>query len=258
MFLIVNKIMKKLVDYPVLFVHYPKGAGGWFLSSLLHQSVDPTAKLIVDKFGGANDNLEIQQTNNLLYWLSTEIGYQITTGKFEDITYLQESAEVANDTLPLHVISIHCTNINLFLQAFPNSKCIQITVEDDYKFYCLYNWLVKIISRSDKTFVDLCNEYEKSADVLKTSFDNLSMDNIRDFEFAMDKIEMHAKNVPNDPMFDTRILEIDYIDYMVDDVDALSTAILDFALGSYDQKIYDNFVSSMLHYRFCQKLKLAK
>lgn len=253
--------MKLLKNKPIIFVHYPKGASGWFLASLLHQGFDPTASLLVDKNGGTNHNLEIQQTNNFLYLLSTDTGKILTTTIDlipDDIIFLQRSAEYFDEKLECHVISIHCANINVFLKAFPNSKCIQLIVEPQYKLYCLYNWLTKIISHSDKSFIDLCNEYGKDPETLKDVFDNLTMENVQAFEFAMDKVNLTAKQVPNDMHFDDRILEIDYVDFMTDDADFLSTAILNFVHGTYSDKLYDNFVKNIINYRFSQKIKLVR
>jgi hypothetical protein len=56
--------MKTLTESSVLFVHYPTGAGGWFLASLLHYAADQSTPFYFDAHGSGHANQAIRLINN--------------------------------------------------------------------------------------------------------------------------------------------------------------------------------------------------
>ena len=60
----VNTSMKYLKDAPIVFVHYPIGAGGWFLASLIYFAYDQSESFEFDNRGSGHSNRAIQYINN--------------------------------------------------------------------------------------------------------------------------------------------------------------------------------------------------
>ena len=160
--------MPLLADFPVVFVHYPTGAGGWFLSSLLHYSFDQTEPFTFDQVGSGHSNRSIQYINNFYKdFLQTDKGKDIiyeknydTFSKEQRVAYIKELLQVApdaNKNIP-QVISIHCQNINLFLEALPHAKCVQITISDEDLLKCTFNYLFKILAITPFNFETFCAE----------------------------------------------------------------------------------------------------
>ena len=69
--------MKKLIDSatPILFVQYPVGAGGWFLTSLLYTAFNPAEILKHNSNGSGHANTKITSLNNFAM-ISLEDEYQ--------------------------------------------------------------------------------------------------------------------------------------------------------------------------------------
>lgn len=260
-----NNDMRYLRDYPVVFVHYPTGAGGWFLSSLLHYSFDQTEEFTFDSVGSGHSNRSIQYINNFYKdFLQSKEGNDIIYNKNYDkftvdqrIQYLKENLLVAPDAkenIP-QVISIHCQNINPFLEAFPYSKCIQINIDEADLLKCTFNYLFKILSITPINFETFCRErniINDQFELAKEKIKNLTAENLKWFEWAVPFIKETAKAVNNDPKFDDRILEISYTDYMNDDVDHVISALVYFVNEDCDRELLKKLCNFTLHYRLTQ------
>ena len=131
--------MTKLQDVPCVFVHYPTGAGGWFFSSLLYYCFDNSEPLLFDQVGSGHANRSISYTTNFYKdFLQEDQGLDIIYDRNyenfsheERIKYIRSKLLVAPDSdISTHVISIHCKNINVFLEALPLLKVVQINIEE--------------------------------------------------------------------------------------------------------------------------------
>ena len=70
--------MKTLTELPIIFVSYPLGAGGWFLSSLIQKWYDPLLELVIDKKGSGHANTFIYHINNFYKdYVHSDIGVSI-------------------------------------------------------------------------------------------------------------------------------------------------------------------------------------
>lgn len=253
--------MFKLKDVPIIFVHYPTGAGGWFLASLIWHAFDPREPFRFDARGSGHDNQAIRNINNFYTEiLESKEGMQIIHDTDYDSFSYQERIDYLRDNLTAtdyaphthripQVISLHCCNVNLFLDAFPNSKCIQITVEDSDWLECTGNFLRKKVHTREK-FNMFCTELGiADLDILWDKYQHLA-ENIKDFQWAIDYIKSTAKNIENKLEFDHRIFEISYKDYMTDDIDNVLLSLLRFSEFETENKfLYDNLYTNMLMYR---------
>lgn len=265
--------MKKLKDVPVIFVHYPQGAGGWFLSSLIYYTFNRRCSLKVDHKGSGHINTDIENLNNFYYYFSdSEKCKEIIESKNlesfsrEDrITHLQNAITVnPGAEAETHVISLHCKDINLFLEAFPQARCVQIIVDDDDLVVCALNFIYKIVSLRDVEFYNFAKEYNREDDDIKMDLEHLkNPDNriLNRIAWAVEHIKKTSKSVSNDPKYNDRFFEINYRDYMFANIDDVLGEVLNFChrdLEYYqnlvlDDKIYPEVYFTTMQYRACQK-----
>jgi hypothetical protein len=257
--------MPLLADFPVVFVHYPTGAGGWFLSSLLHYSFDQTEPFTFDQVGSGHSNRSIQYINNFYKdFLQTTKGKDIiyetnydTFSKEDRIAYIKESLMVApdaNKNIP-QVISIHCQNINLFLEALPHAKCVQITISDKDLLKCTFNYLFKILAITPFNFETFCAErgiINDQFEIAKEKIKNLNAENLKWFEWAVPFIKETAKSIENYDKFKDRILKISYEKYMNFDHDLVLEEIVEFANPDCSLELFQDLSGYFLSYRVTQ------
>jgi hypothetical protein len=256
--------MKRLVDHPVIFVHYPVGAGGWFLTSLIYHAFDQSDPFEFDQLGSGHGNRAIQYINNFYkdfqqsqegIWILNETNYEFFS-KEQRIEYLQNSlliSPLANNSAP-QVISLHCKNINIFLEAFPTSKCVQINVSNDDINRCLYNYLHKILSVTPINFETFCKDKglsDTEFETAKIKIQNLK-ENFSYFSWVRPFIENTVKSVENFSSFDDRIFEIFYQEYMEDDPNHILKSIFNFLNYTIDNEMIDKLSGFMLTYRSLQ------
>ena len=261
--------MKRMHDSKTIFVQYPVGAGGWFLTSLIYHRYDQYDSFEFDQQGSGHGNRAIQYINNFYKdFLRSEKGEHILedTGyeqfsKDQRIEHMRESLLVspqANNNAP-QVVSLHCKNIDIFLEAFPNSKCIQINIDQQDLITCTFNYLFKILSVTPINFETFCAERGIIGDDFKVAQEkikNLTRENMDYFKWVTPFIEKTAKSKLNDPIYDNRIFEIDYKDYMTDSPHAILTAMFDFLDSPIESQLLDTLAGYMLTYRSLQpKLK---
>jgi hypothetical protein len=253
--------MKTLTESPVLFVHYPTGAGGWFLASLLHYAADQSTPFYFDAHGSGHANQTIRLINN---WYTdvvcSPIGMAIIHNnehelysKSDRINFLRNnvtSTDIANTQIP-HIISLHCVDINLFLEAFPNSRCIQIIVEDHNILTCAVLFLIKKLSF--ERFSQFAQYFDIPESDYRILFEQLNKiqapEDMQNFAWAIPYIKSLDKGVENNPEYDDRFLEIMFEDWMNADIDEVLGAFLNFAKIETTQSVYDSLVVYIRKYR---------
>lgn len=254
--------MKKLTELPLIFVQYPNGAGGWFLTALLHYSFDQSSGFYFDEFGSGHANQHIRLTNN---WydeiVMSPIGMAIIHNdeydkysRAERIEFLQTSVTASENTnleIP-QFICLHCVDINIFLEAFPNSKCIQINTTDDDLLACTVLFLRK---RFDlEKFKFFCTQFPEYTDNPEIGFEKLqaeayTKEDLEYFRWATPYVLSLSKAIDNDPKFDDRLFEIMFADYWTDDVDAVTKALLAFVNNRPSQIVFDAVNLYLIKYR---------
>ena len=257
--------MKKLTELPLIFVQYPSGAGGWFLTALLHYSFDQSSGFYFDEFGSGHANQHIRLTNN---WydevVMSPIGMAIihddeheTYTKTERIEFLRTTVAASENTnleIP-QFICLHCVDINIFLEAFPNSKCVQINITDDDLLACTVLFLKK---RFDlEKFKLFCSQFPEYTDDPNIGFEKLQAqtyctEDLEYFKWATPYVLSLAKNIDNDPKFDDRLFEIMFADYWTDEVDSVIRALLGFVNSNPSQQVFDALNLYLIKYRFQQ------
>jgi len=92
--------MKKLIDSstPILFVQYPVGAGGWFLTSLLYTAFHPDVPLKHNALGSGHANIKITSLNNFAM-VSLEDTYQSILYQTESNMSRDDKIEYIRNTL---------------------------------------------------------------------------------------------------------------------------------------------------------------
>lgn len=257
--------MKRIYDTDTIFIQYPVGSGGWFLTSLIYHRYDQREAFEFDMVGSGHGNRAIQYINNFYKdFLRSELGEKIledidydTFSKEQRIQHIRDSlliSPLATSDAP-QVISLHCKNIDIFLEALPKSKCVQINIDDVDLVTCTFNYLFKILSVTPINFETFCAERGVTGDEFKTAQEkvqNLTKENLEYFKWVTPFIEKTAKSKPNDPVHEVRIFEINYKDYMSDDPHRVLNAIFGFLDGYIDPQLLDKLVGYMLTYRSLQ------
>lgn len=253
--------MTKLADHPMLLIHYPTGAGGWFLASLLHYAYDQRHPLSFDNVGSGHANQHIRLINN---WydeiIPTAIGEALIHDYHYDMYTEQQRIDFLRDNLSatelfdkntVHVLSLHCANINVFMKALPYSKCIQINVNDDDLLKCTGLFLKKKLSFEQ--FAIFAQQFSVPEYQYSSLFQKLqhiqTLDDLVDFHWAVPYITSLQKNVENDTEFDTRMFEIMFTDLMTANADQLIQSLLTFMEHTVSQQTYDNLINYLETYR---------
>jgi len=254
--------MKKLTELPLIFVQYQSGAGGWFLTALLHYSFDQSAGFYFDKFGSGHANQAIRMMNN---WYDeivvSPVGMAIIHGDEHDKYSREERIEflrtnvLASDDANLEIpqfICLHCVDINIFLEAFPNSKCIQINTTEEDLLKCTVLFLSKRFDLDQ--FKHFCSQFPEYTDDPEIGFSRLQANNYTQedldyFKWATPYVLSLAKNVENCLEYNDRLFEIMFKDYMEDDETAVLNALLDFIDNRPTQSVFDSLYLNYLKYK---------
>jgi len=254
--------MKKLIDSPtpILFVQYPVGAGGWFLTSLLYTAFNPTETLKHNSNGSGHANTKITSLNNFAV-ISLEDAYQSILYQTSTMTY-DEKIEYIRNTLInnphkeeniIHTISIHCQDINVFLEAFPNSKAIQIEIKDKQIPLCAFNFIHKVLKTNLIYFEKVCNDYGKDFEIENQYLKNvdlLALDNLKWINQLINKSNIKEEVLEK---FDSRVLTIEYDQYIKHaDADHLITCIDNFLQAEWSPLTKNKLVDELELYRTIQ------
>jgi hypothetical protein len=255
--------MKKLIDSatPILFVQYPVGAGGWFLTSLLYTAFNPEESLKHNSNGSGHANTKITSLNNFAM-ISLEDTYQSILYQTESNMSHADKIEYIRNTLInnphkeeniIHTISIHCQDINVFLEAFPNSKAIQIEIKNNQISLCAFNFIYKVLRGNLIYFEKICNDYGKDFEIEKQHLKNvdlLALDNLKWINKLIDKSNIKEKVLEK---FDSRVLTIEYDQYIkYADADHLISCIGDFLQAEWISLTKNKLVDELELYRTIQ------
>lgn len=255
--------MKKLIDSPtpIVFVQYPVGAGGWFLTSLLYTAFNPEEPLKHNSNGSGHANTKITSINNFAM-ISLEDTYQSIlyqtessmsrAGKIEHIRKTLINNPYKEETV-IHTISIHCQDINLFLEAFPNSKAIQIVIKDEQIPLCTFNFIHKVLRGNLIYFEKVCADYGKNFKIEKLYLENINLVSLDNLDWINNLID--KSNIKNEILekFDSRVLTIDYDQYIKSaDADHLISCIGDFLQATWNQLTKHKLVDELELYRTIQ------
>jgi hypothetical protein len=255
--------MKKLIDSstPIVFVQYPVGAGGWFLTSLLYTAFNPEESLKHNSNGSGHANTKITSLNNFAM-ISLEDTYQSILYQTESNMSHADKIEYIRNTLInnphkeeniIHTISIHCQDINVFLEAFPNSKAIQIEIKNNQISLCAFNFIYKVLRGNLIYFEKICNDYGKDFEIEKQHLKNvdlLALDNLKWINKLIDKSNIKEKVLEK---FDSRVLTIEYDQYIkYADADHLISCIGDFLQAEWISLTKNKLVDELELYRTIQ------
>ena len=256
--------MKKLIDSatPILFVQYPVGAGGWFLTSLLYTAYHPLETLKHDSNGSGHANTVITSINNFAI-ISLEDTFQSILYQTESSMSRNDKIEYIRNTLinnpykeeetAIHTISIHCQDINIFLEAFPNSKAIQIVIKDEQIAQCAFNFIHKILKTDLIYFEKVCNDCGKDFEIEKQYLKNVdltALDNLKWINKLIDKSNIKEEVIEK---FDSRVLSVEYSQYIKHaDAEHLITCIDNFLQAEWSQLTKHKLVDELDLYRTIQ------
>lgn len=255
--------MKKLIDSPtpILFVQYPVGAGGWFLTSLLYTAFNPEETLKHNSNGSGHANTKITSLNNFAM-ISLEDEYQSILYQTESNISRDDKIQHIRNTLinnphkeedRVHTISIHCQDINVFLEAFPNSKAIQIEIKDEQIPLCAFNFIHKVLKTNLIYFEKICKDYGKNFEVEKLYLENvdlLALENLKWINKLIDKSNIKEEVIEN---FDNRVLTIEYDQYIKHaDAGHLITYIDNFLQAEWSPLTKHRLVDELELYRTIQ------
>lgn len=255
--------MKKLIDSPtpILFVQYPVGAGGWFLTSLLYTAFNPTETLKHNSNGSGHANTKITSLNNFAV-ISLEDAYQSILYQTESTMLRDDKIQYIRNTLInnphkeeniIHTISIHCQDINVFLEAFPNSKAIQIEIKDKQIPLCAFNFIHKVLKTNLIYFEKVCNDYGKDFEIEKQYLKNVdltALDNLKWINKLIDKSNIKEEVIEK---FDSRVLSVEYDQYIKHaDAGHLITCIDNFLQAGWSPLTKNKLVDELELYRTIQ------
>ena len=253
--------MKKLIDSstPILFVQYPVGAGGWFLTSLLYNAFNPAEPLKHNSNGSGHGNIKIASLNNFAV-ISLEDEYQSILYQTESNMSRDDKIEYIRNTLInnpyeeiIHTISIHCQDINVFLEAFPNSKAIQLEIKDKQISLCAFNFIHKVLRGNLIYFEKICKDYGKNFEVEKRYLENVDLSALGNLKWINNLIELSNIKEEVIEQFDSRVLTIEYDQYIkYADATHLISYIKNFLQAEWSSLTTNKLVDELELYRTIQ------
>lgn len=255
--------MKKLIDSatPIVFVQYPVGAGGWFLTSLLYTAFNPEETLKHNSNGSGHANTKITSLNNFAM-ISLEDAYQSILYQTEsNMSRADKIAHIRNTLINnphkeeniIHTISIHCQDINVFLEAFPNSKAIQIEIKGDQVSLCAFNFIHKVLRGNLIYFEKICKDYGKDFEVEKLYLEKVDLLALDNLKWINNLIEVSNIKKEVIEQFDSRVLTIEYDQYIkYADANHLISCINDFLQANWNIQITNKLVDELELYRTIQ------
>ena len=199
---------------PKVFVRYPLGASGYFVSTL---TLALTARvwLINSKLGHSNGYILFKNNNFLEQYSDTQFIHhsfnvrpdsEITPAALtEATTYFSNKFKFKKTKYPIHVIPTHARCPGGLLQAFDNSYLINIIVEVDDLEQISYNWVIKALLKYDeRVYWDVIESYIKRIQLMyPTKLQDVTVDTIDRTDirfltylarFGFDEIQLTAHN----------------------------------------------------------------
>jgi len=249
--------VKKLHEFPIIFVNYTIGSGGWFLASLIQKWIDPSLTLKIDKNGSGHENTYIYHVNSLYKdFMHGDIGSSIvndsnhnTYSENQRIEYLKDSIEINNPLNNTLVISLHCVDLNIFLKAFPSAKFICINITPDEIFRCRFNFLYKAMVARPTLFEGMIKTYDKDLNESLSKLKNLNKENLDYFEWTDAEI---IKFMPKEFYNCDKVMNVQYDNYINGDDAVFLDSIAEFLDLNISQEQFDEAVADLVTYRFSQ------
>jgi hypothetical protein len=239
-------------DHPIIFICYPLGAGGTFLASMIQKALTPEVNLTVDSKGSGHGNTYISHIQGVYKDnLFSDIGRAIVNDTdYETWTTAQRIEHLQNFIIPFHkptVISLHCANLDIFIEAFPNAKFICIDTTSDQIERCRFNVLHKAISGNVSLLTGLVAKYNQDFNECVGRIQNLTVENLEFFKWLDEEIlfvSAKKKYVLDN------LLHISYADYLDGDENAFLQPIFEFC--NLDASQYNELVDGLMWYRLSQ------
>ena len=172
---------------PKVFVRYPLGASGYFVSTLV-MALTANVRLVNSKLGHSNGYILYKNNNFIEQYRDTQFAYhsfnvrpnsEITpTALTEATTYFVNKFKFEKTKYPIHVIPTHARCPSGLLQAFNNSYLVKIVVEADDLEQIAYNWVTKSLLKYDERW-DVIELYIKRIQLMHpTKLQGVTVDTI--------------------------------------------------------------------------------
>lgn len=241
-------------DKNLIFVHYPPGSGGWFLCSLIHFFHHPLSGIKFDQVGSGHANLHVRQVNDMYSCgLLSELGKEIIHGNTDNFSQDKKIEYLQNFNHPFNfdnlVLSLHTVNLDLFLQAFPQSKFITISISLDEIIKCRFNVLYKRFKNSPQLFEGLANQYGKNYQEEWIKLQRLNYTDLENFSWIDNEIHKFGNSSDRK---DHRIYDISYNDLLTKDSEVFLDNLLEFFDLWPQEHEYFYAVNALEHYRQIQ------
>jgi hypothetical protein len=251
--------MKTLTELPIIFVSYPLGAGGFFLSSIIQKWYDPSLEVIIDKKGSGHANTFIYHINNFYKdYIHSDIGVSIINDlnhdrytKNQRIEYLKNSVKINNPNNYTIVISLHCADLGIFLESFPDARFICINIKPEEIPKCRFNVLYKALSARPELFKGMITTHNKDLDECMSKLKTLNKENLEYFNWVDAEV---IKFMPREFYDSKNVLNIAYSEYIYGNEIVFLDRIAEFLNVDINQTQFDDTVSSLITYRFSQPL----
>jgi len=249
--------VKYLHELPVIFVNYTLGSGGWFLASLIQKWENPAVDLVIDSKGSGHANTFIRHINNFYKdYLHSDIGQAIVHNKFWDqysrnqrIEHLQKSAKIEKNNNQCIVISLHCADLEIFIEAFPLAKFVSISIDHAHLMTCRYNFLYKAIASRPELFKGMAEEYQVDLDLSLEQIKNLNKINLEKLSWVDPEI---IKFMPKVSYPYDNVISVNYNDYMFADEIKFLDTIAEFLNVDIVKEQFDQTVDTLVAYRLSQ------
>jgi hypothetical protein len=144
---------------PQVFVRYPLGASGYFLSTLI-LALTTKVQLVNSKLGHSNGYILYKNNNFIEQYHDTQFNYysfndrpdsEITHKALTDATaYFTNKFKFKKTKYPIHVIPTHARCPSGILQAFNNTFLINVDVTAADLEQIAYNWVTKSLLKYDE------------------------------------------------------------------------------------------------------------
>jgi hypothetical protein len=249
--------MKNLHEFPVVFVNYTLGSGGWFLASLIQQWFNPLLTVLIDKSGSGHANTFIYQINNFYKdQMHSDIGISVVNNlhhnvysQTDRIEYLQNSININNPNNTTIVVSLHCADMDIFLEAFPNAKFVCINITPDEIIKCRFNFLYKAIAARPELFKGIADNHGKDLTDSLIRIKNLNKENLEYFSWTDPEI---IKFMPKKHYRSKNVVNVNYADYINGNEMIFLDTIAEFLDIDITQEQFDESVANLVTYRFSQ------
>lgn len=183
---------------PIIFVRFPPGGCGLFLSLVLQWLVDDT-ELSVSHSGHAQVNTFYQYHNFVDHWSRFRLRVKEFTSLNGDplsgVVWVKQHFKVSDTPFPYYIVPTHVVNLDAFTTAFPNAKVVNVTFAEANIDQLCYNMAYKSMIE------------DKNTDVVSRC--------VRRFNESYPGITVSLENLM-DPVFAASIFKLTHLDHFTD------------------------------------------